>query len=318
MIAILLGTVVRTIWEPGKRWRAGISGFQRETGAGDRRGPARGFAGVRRDRRVRPHAAWRDRRKMLAHPLVVSFGISRALGLPVRLSILIACGNSNAAELRHCRGGACDRREHRRYRVVDFLHGRARHHRGAGIAAPNSAASSLRSAIWGAGGMTVYAVPQVLAATVPAGLVTRRSAHWSSWCGHDAWPRRRLHRGVRARPAQHDPLVTRTHTFFKTVPWLIVAFFGLATLRRCPCCLTGCVSAAADGGHSDHHVDGGPGSRCPTSRNRACRRTRHSGGDAVVVVSFCRQPLYRQIYRHRLRVRSTGASRSSVQPWYHD
>jgi uncharacterized integral membrane protein (TIGR00698 family) len=82
-------------------------------------------------------------------------------------------------------------------------------------------------------GMTVYAVPQVLAATVPAGLV-------STQVGTLVKLVRVMMLGpvvaciaVSARGLRNErpPGGSRTQTFFKTVPWFIVAFFALATLR---------------------------------------------------------------------------------------
>jgi uncharacterized integral membrane protein (TIGR00698 family) len=82
-------------------------------------------------------------------------------------------------------------------------------------------------------GMTVYAVPQVLAATVPAGLV-------STQIGTLVKLVRVMMLGpvvaciaVFARGLRNDrpPGGSPTLTFFKTLPWFIAAFFALATLR---------------------------------------------------------------------------------------
>ncbi len=82
-------------------------------------------------------------------------------------------------------------------------------------------------------GMTVYAVPQVLAATMPAGLV-------STQIGTLVKLIRVMMLGpvvaciaVSARSLRGDRSsgVFEPNSFFKTVPWFIVGFFALATLR---------------------------------------------------------------------------------------
>jgi hypothetical protein len=104
--------------------------------------------------------------------LAASFGISRSIGLPVRLSLLIACGNSI------CGNSAIAA-------VAPVI----------GASTDDVASSISFTAVLGVivvlglplliplvqltetqygvlAGMTVYAVPQVLAATIPAGLVS--------------------------------------------------------------------------------------------------------------------------------------------------
>ena len=92
VIAILLGTVVRTIWEPGERWRAGIAFSAKQVLeiAVALLGASLAFAAIAASGLMLFGAIV----AIVILTLVVSFGISRALGLPVRLSILIACGNS--------------------------------------------------------------------------------------------------------------------------------------------------------------------------------------------------------------------------------
>jgi uncharacterized integral membrane protein (TIGR00698 family) len=231
VIAILLGTAVRTIWEPGQRWRAGIAFSAKQVLeiAVALLGASLAFAAIAASGLWLLGAII----GIVILTLAVSYGISRALGLPVRLSILIACGNSI------CGNSAIA--------AVAPVIG----------ASTNDVASSISfTAVLGVivvlglpllipllhlsgpqygalAGMTVYAVPQVLAATVPAGLV-------STQIGTLVKLVRVMMLGpvvaciaVSARGLRSDqPLGrSRTHTFFKTVPWFIVAFFGLATLR---------------------------------------------------------------------------------------
>jgi len=170
VIAILLGTAIRAVWEPGPRWRAGIafSAKQLLEVAVALLGASLTFAAIGASglELVGSVAA------LVLLSLVVSYGISRSLGLPVRLSILISCGNSI------CGNSAIAA-------VAPVI----------GASTDDVASSISFTAVLGVivvlglpllipllhltetqygilAGMTVYAVPQVLAATVPAGLVS--------------------------------------------------------------------------------------------------------------------------------------------------
>ena len=92
VIAILLGTAIRTIWEPGRRWLTGIafSAKQLLEVAVALLGASLAFAAIAASGLMLLGAIV----VIVVLTLAVSFGISRSLGLPVRLSILIACGNS--------------------------------------------------------------------------------------------------------------------------------------------------------------------------------------------------------------------------------
>ena len=230
VIAILLGTAIRTIWEPGHRWQAGIafSAKQLLEIAVALLGASLAFAAVAAS------GLWLLGTivGIVILTLAVSFGISRSLGLPVRMSILIACGNSI------CGNSAIAA-------VAPVI----------GASTDDVASSISFTAVLGVvvvlglpllipllhlsgaqygvlAGMTVYAVPQVLAATVPAGLV-------STQIGTLVKLVRVMMLGpvvaciaVSARGLRNErPSGSRTQTLFKTVPWFIVAFFALATLR---------------------------------------------------------------------------------------
>jgi uncharacterized integral membrane protein (TIGR00698 family) len=170
VIAILLGIVVRSLWQPGKLWSGGID-FSAKTlleiavmllgaaisiGAIIGSGPAL-LAGIA---------------ITVAAALAASYAISRALGLPQRVSILIACGNSI------CGNSAIAA-------VAPVI----------GADGDDVASSIAFTAILGVivvlglplfipllqlsetqygvlAGLTVYAVPQVLAATVPISAVS--------------------------------------------------------------------------------------------------------------------------------------------------
>ena len=81
--------------------------------------------------------------------------------------------------------------------------------------------------------MTVYAVPQVLAATMPAGLVSTQTGALVKLI-------RVMMLGpvvaciavfARSLRADRSAGAIEPNSFFKTVPWFIVGFFALATLR---------------------------------------------------------------------------------------
>jgi uncharacterized integral membrane protein (TIGR00698 family) len=169
VLAILIGTAVRTAWAPSARWRAGIT-FSAKTlleiavvllgaslsaatilAAGS--GLLFGIAGI------------------VVVAIATSYGIARALKLPRRMAILIACGNSI------CGNSAIAA-------VAPVI----------GASSDDVASSIAFTAVLGVlvvlglpllipalglsvtqfgilSGLTVYAVPQVIAATAPAGLI---------------------------------------------------------------------------------------------------------------------------------------------------
>ncbi len=169
VIAILLGTALRSSWHPGARWTPGIH-FSAKTlleiaivllGAGVSAGMIR-RAGV----------------GLLAGIVVVvfvaigvSYALGRAFGLPRRMATLIACGNSI------CGNSAIA--------AVAPVIGARSDDVGASIAFTAvlgvgvvlllpllAAALQLHAQAFGVlAGLTVYAVPQVLAAAAPAGAV---------------------------------------------------------------------------------------------------------------------------------------------------
>jgi uncharacterized integral membrane protein (TIGR00698 family) len=169
VLAILVGTVVRTVWTPSQRWRAGI-GFSAKTlleiavvllgasvsvGTVMTAGPALllGIVGV------------------VIVAIGASYGLGRGLGLPHRMAVLVACGNSI------CGNSAIAA-------VAPVI----------GADGEEVAASIAFTAVLGVlvvlglpflpallnmtgvqygvlAGLTVYAVPQVLAATAPIGAI---------------------------------------------------------------------------------------------------------------------------------------------------
>ena len=71
--------------------------------------------------------------------LAVSYGISRSLGLPVRMSILICLRQFDLRQLGDRSGSAGDRRKQGRCRLLDFVHRGPGRPRGAGPAVADSA-----------------------------------------------------------------------------------------------------------------------------------------------------------------------------------
>ncbi len=170
VLAILLGTAVRSLWTPGAQWRPGIAfgakmllevavvllGVSVSGQAVLAIGPALllGIAGV------------------VVVAILCSYGIGRALGLPQRMALLVACGNSICGNSAIAAVApvidACSEDVAASIAFTAVL----------GVvvvlALPLTIALlGLTGGQYGVlAGLTVYAVPQVLAATIPAGLVS--------------------------------------------------------------------------------------------------------------------------------------------------
>lgn len=169
VLAILLGTVVRSLWKPGRKWEAGIAfsakyfleiaivllGASLTTAMIKTAGPALivGIAAV------------------VVLAILVSFGIGKLLRLPTRMALLIACGNSICgnsaiAAVAPVIGAECDD-------VAASIAFTAVLGVVVVLALPIfGLAYGLSGAGYGAfTGLTVYAVPQVIAAAAPMGAV---------------------------------------------------------------------------------------------------------------------------------------------------
>jgi uncharacterized integral membrane protein (TIGR00698 family) len=170
VIAIVLGMAIRTAWTPGPRFRVGIafSAKQILEVAVTLLGASISFSAVVSSGFGLLGAIIAT----VAVMLVVSYYISRLMGLPVRLSLLIACGNSicgNSAIAAVAPVIGADSDEIASsisftavLGVVVVL--------GLPLLIPLVKLSATQYGILA--GLTVYAVPQVLAATAPAGLVS--------------------------------------------------------------------------------------------------------------------------------------------------
>ena len=232
VIAILLGTAIRTIWEPGARWHSGIafSAKQLLEVAVALLGASITFGAIAASGPMLLGAIVAT----VVLTIAASYGLSRALGLSNRLSILIACGNSIcgnsaiAAVAPVIDASSDDVASSIAFTavlgVVVVL--------GLPLLVPLFLLSEAQYGILA--GMTVYAVPQVLAATVPVSVLSTQVGTLVKlvrvmMLGPVVACIALLARGLRAdRPAVAS---RKQQNIFKAVPWFIVAFFALAALR---------------------------------------------------------------------------------------
>lgn len=170
VIAIMLGMAIRIAWAPSALWRAGIAFSAKQVleVAIALLGASISFSAIAASGFVLLAVIVCT----VAVILGASYGISRMMGLPVRLSILIACGNSvcgNSAIAAIAPVIGADGDDIASsisftaiLGVVMVL--------GLPLLIPLLRLSPSQYGILA--GLTVYAVPQVLAATVPAGLLS--------------------------------------------------------------------------------------------------------------------------------------------------
>jgi uncharacterized integral membrane protein (TIGR00698 family) len=230
VIAILLGIALRSFWEPGEIWQAGIS-FSAKTlleiavvllGASISLGALVASGSALLSGIVATVAA----------ALAASYATSRALGLPRRVSILIACGNSicgNSAIAAVAPVIGADSDDIASsiaftaiLGVVVVL--------GLPLFIPLLALSETQYGVLA--GLTVYAVPQVLAATVPISAVSAQLGTLVKL----------------VRVLMLGPLVVLLSLFrsrlnvsgpaprpglFYLIPWFIIGFLVLAAARSC-------------------------------------------------------------------------------------
>lgn len=232
VIAILLGMAVRSLWQPDQRWRAGIafSAKQLLEVAVALLGASISFSAIA----ASGFSLLAAIVGTVAVMLMVSYGISRLLGLSVRLSILIACGNSI------CGNSAIAA-------VAPVI----------GASSDDIASSISFTAVLGVlivlglplliplvglsptqygivAGLTVYAVPQVLAATIPAGLVSTQIGTLVKlmrvltlgpiMIGFSLF-------GRHLRGGGEGTSARDRFNIFQLVPWFIIGFLVLAAFR---------------------------------------------------------------------------------------
>jgi len=241
VLAILIGTAVRSLWAPSSRWHRGIEfaaktlleiavvllGASISTATLLATGPAMLLGIV----------------AVVAVAILASFGIGRLLGLPHRMALLVACGNSI------CGNSAIAA-------VAPVI----------GADSEDVAASIAFTAVLGVivvlmlpflglwlglsghsygafTGLTVYAVPQVIAAAAPMGALALQSgtlvklvrvlmlgpvcmvlAFVAPFLPHERAPADEVVAGGEERRMGLPPLR-------KLMPWFIIGFLGMMALR---------------------------------------------------------------------------------------
>ena len=168
VLAILIGAAVRTAWVPGTRWKPGI-----DFSAKLLLEIAVVFLGASISAATILSVGWPLLLSILAvvaGAIVLSFGIGRILGLPKRLAMLVACGNSICgnsaiAAVAPVIGADCDE-------VASSIAFTAVLGVAVVLGLPLiGAVLHMTQVGYGAlAGLTVYAVPQVIAAAAPAGV----------------------------------------------------------------------------------------------------------------------------------------------------
>jgi uncharacterized integral membrane protein (TIGR00698 family) len=232
VIAILLGMAIRTAWQPSERWRSGIafSAKQLLEVAVMLLGASVSFAAIVASGYLLVAAIAGTVTVMLA----VTYGLSRMLGLPTKLSILIACGNSicgNSAIAAVAPVIGADGDDVASSISFTAILG-VLMVLGLPLLIPLLGLSATQYGILA--GLTVYAVPQVLAATVPAGIVATQIGTLVKLV-------RVLMLGpivvglslvaARRRKRHADATKAVAISPFKLVPWFIIGFLVLTALR---------------------------------------------------------------------------------------
>ncbi|MBS0531690.1 MAG: putative sulfate exporter family transporter [Proteobacteria bacterium] len=229
VLAILVGIAMRSFWRPSNRWQAGIafSAKQLLEVAVMLLGASISFAAIVSSGVMLLVVV----AVTVVIALAVSFGVSRALGLPTRLSILIACGNSicgNSAIAAVAPIIGADSDDIASSIAFTAILG-VLMVLGLPLLIPLLQLSETRYGILA--GLTVYAVPQVLAATVPAGLLSTQMGTLVKlmrvlMLGPVTIGLSLIAPRLRGASSKAEPV-----GFFRLVPWFILGFLALAALR---------------------------------------------------------------------------------------
>jgi uncharacterized integral membrane protein (TIGR00698 family) len=236
VLAILIGAAIRTSWAPGERWQPGIDFSSKLLleiaivllGASL---SAATILSVGLPLLLSISA-------LVAGTIVLSFCIGRVLGLPKRLAILVACGNSicgNSAIAAVAPVIRADSDEVASSIAFTAVLGVA-----VVLALPLiGAILEMTQLGYGAlAGLTVYAVPQVIAAAAPAGakavqvgtlVKLIRVLMLGPVClalSLGAWKLREA-----PLPTAADPVTSRTPKLHQLVPWFIIGFLLMTALR---------------------------------------------------------------------------------------
>jgi len=230
VLAILLGAAVRTVWTPGAGWKAGIDFSAKillEIAVALMGAAISGKAIVAAGPVLVVGVA-----ALVVLAIAVSYGLGRALGLPHRMAILIACGNSICGNSAIAAvAPVIDAEPDDVAAAIGFT---AVLGVGVILGLPLLAAM-LRLSPAGFGvyaGLTVYAVPQVLAATAPAGALAVQMGTLVKLIrvltlGPACLALGVLPHGGRAA----EPRTRRLPPVHHLVPWFIAGFLALATAR---------------------------------------------------------------------------------------
>ena len=238
VIALLIGVAVRTAWTPGARFSAGIAFSAKQVlevavallGASISLGAIVGSGGALLAGIV----------GTVVLSIAASYGLCRLLDLPARMAILVACGNSicgNSAIAAVAPVIGADTKDVAASIAFTAVLG-VLMVLGLPLFIPLIGLSEHQYGVLA--GLTVYAVPQVLAATLPVGLISTQVGTLVKLvrvlmlgpvvviCSLIAphLPQTRLpQRGTSARPK------SGRLGFTKLVPWFIIGFLVLAALR---------------------------------------------------------------------------------------
>ena len=230
VVAILLGTALRSIWQPSTYWRSGIAFSAKQVLE---------VAVMMLGASISLNAIISSGALLLgaiavtvAVSIAASFSLCRLLGLPVRLSILVACGNSicgNSAIAAVAPVIGADGDDIASSIAFTAILGVVMV-LGLPLLIPLVGLSSRGYGILA--GLTVYAVPQVLAATVPAGLVSTQIGTLVKLVrvlllGPVVFALSLLAGSLRGERSGTRSSFSVT----RLVPWFILGFVGLATLR---------------------------------------------------------------------------------------
>lgn len=239
VLAIVVGALVRFVWTPGERWTSGIT-FSAKT--------MLEISVMLLGASFSAAALQATGVKLLSGIVVIviaailgSYGIGRALKLPRRMALLIACGNSI------CGNSAIA--------AVAPVIGASRDDVAASIAFTAvlgvavvfglpllSPILHLNAVQYGTlAGMTVYAVPQVLAATAPVSTVSMHIGTLVKLVRvlmlgpvmlllHMLVPRRSANAGTPVQTGDTTPRSGKVR-LTKLVPWFIVGFALLCAAR---------------------------------------------------------------------------------------
>jgi uncharacterized integral membrane protein (TIGR00698 family) len=246
VLAIALGSAVRTFWSPAPRFAAGIT-FSAKTlleVAVVLLGASVSAAAIASEGAALIGAIV----AVVVFSLGASYSIGRALRLPHRMALLIACGNSicgNSAIAAAAPVIGADGEEVASAIAFTAVFGVAAV-LGLPLLMPLLGLSATQYGIFA--GLTVYAVPQVLAATAPAGLLSVQVGTLVKLVrvlmlgpvililALIPKPKSALPSASASTPASVcavDNSRTRRPSLSQLVPWFIVGFLVLMTLRSC-------------------------------------------------------------------------------------